>query len=620
MLDIRNPFIFAPIKTGFGDNSGLINDKHIAFYSRRANFLGAITPEPMFLDKGLREIPQQIGIDSEDKLPGLKKLVDTIHRNGAKAIAHLNHPGRMANPKIPGNYFISSTDKACENGGAIPKRMDKSDMDKVIELFVNSAKIAESAGFDIIELQFGHGYLLAQFLSPAVNDRDDEYGGSFENRVRFPLKVLDAVKNSVGLPIIARVSGDEMIPNGIKIEETIELAKKLKEHNVAAIHISAGTACNTPPWYFQHMFVPKGKTWEMAKKIKETVGISTIAVGRINSPENIERVQNDYLADYIAIGRALVADPDFIGKYLGEIDDNIFRPCLACSEGCLGGVKAGEGLQCVVNPLVGDDLYQIKRADVTKKFAIVGGGPAGLETAITLKKRGHEPVIFEKNEIGGQFNLASLPPHKETLAKLVEYYKKEIEKLEVPVIKREATADELLKGDYDAAILATGSRPAIPPIEGLEKYFWAEVLEDENLFEGKKVLVIGGGLIGIEIASKLLDKNNDVIIVEMLEDIARGMEMLERKMTLAKLQQKNAKIYTKTKVIKIDGGKATLEGEHSETIDGIDHIILATGMKSYNPLSSELEGKMTFYSVGDAKQVGKVKDAIRSGFELATRL
>lgn len=194
--------------------SGTVTERHLAFYKRRACYLGAVIPEPLYIDKGLRELLTQMGIDSDDKIDGLKKLLDTIHQSGTKAIAHLNHPGRMANPNIPGNYFLSSTDRPCENGEERPRRMDREEMNKVISLFVEGAVRAKKAGFDLIELQFGHGYLLAQFISPYVNDRSDEFGGSFENRIKFPLQVLEAVLNVVDLPIIVRISGDEMIPEG----------------------------------------------------------------------------------------------------------------------------------------------------------------------------------------------------------------------------------------------------------------------------------------------------------------------------------------------------------------------------------------------------------------------
>jgi len=227
MLELKNMFILAPIKTGYGDVSGKVTDRHIAFYKCRCKYLGAVIPEPFYLDKGLREIPTQLGIDNDDKIEELQKLVASIHESGTKVIAHLNHPGRMASPNIPGNHFISSTDRPCENGGATPKRMDKKDMEQVTSLFAKAALRAKKANFDIIELQFGHGYLLAQFLSPFVNDRTDEYGGSFENRIRFPLEVLRVVKESVDLPIIARISADEMVPGGIRLPEMMAFSKNI---------------------------------------------------------------------------------------------------------------------------------------------------------------------------------------------------------------------------------------------------------------------------------------------------------------------------------------------------------------------------------------------------------
>ena len=401
MLELRNQFIMPPIKLGYSEGDGLVNQKHIDFYKRRSKHIGAITLEPLYLDSGLRELPTQLGIDDDDKIEGLKKLTNLIHSNGAKVIAHLNHPGRMANPKLPGNYFISSTDNACENGGATPKRMNRDMMDNVIGMYVSAAKRLVECGFDIIELQLGHGYLLAQFISPSVNDRTDEYGASFNNRIKFPLEVMQSVKDSVDAPLIARISGDEMIPSGIHIEEMIEFSHLLEEKGIDAIHVSAGSVCLTPPWFFQHMFIPKGKTWELAGKIKEKINIPLIFVGRINSFKDVELLNEKYDADYIAVGREMVADPDFVGKFLNKVEGNI-RPCLACADGCLGGVKKGEGLSCVVNPLVNTSYPELTKSDSIKKVAVIGGGLAGMEAAITLKERGHQVDLYEKNRLGGQ--------------------------------------------------------------------------------------------------------------------------------------------------------------------------------------------------------------------------
>lgn len=616
MLQLKNQFIFAPIKTGYSDGTGVVTERHLAFYKRRAQYLGAVIPEPFYMDKGLRELPTQMGIDKDDKIEGLQKLVATIHESGTKVIAHFNHPGRMANPNITGNYFLSSTDSPCENGGSTPRRMEKEDMKKVVELFVEAAVRAEKANFDVIELQFGHGYLLAQFISPFVNDRTDEFGGSFENRIRFPLKVLHAVMDAVDLPIIVRISGDEMIPEGIKLPEMTALSKILEKKGAKAIHVSAGTVCSTAPWFFQHMFVPKGKTWEMAKKIKEEINIPVIFVGRINSLEDIEKVRKEYSADYMAVGRALVADPDFVGKYFGEMKGTV-KPCLACAEGCLGGVKSGQGLQCLVNPEAGRETETIKPARQSKKYAVVGGGLAGMQAAITLRIRGHEVDLYEKNTLGGQFNLAPLTPNKRSMAKLIPYFKEELKDNKANVIFKEAKKSDLTS-KYDGVILATGSKPAVPPIPGLDKFYWADILLEENLPENKKVLIIGGGLIGVDIATALIARSNKVIIVKRTTDFGEDMEAIAKTLSLKMMKEKGTVFSDHTHIKRVEG--RTVYAERSAKnirFDDVDVIVVSTSMKSYNPLEKELEDKMPVYVIGDAKEVGNAQDAIRDAYETA---
>ena len=619
MLQLKNNFIFAPVKTGYSDKTGVVTEKHLKFYEARSKFIGAITPEPMYIDKGLREIPTQIGIDNDDKFEGLKKLTDVIHQFDTKVIAHLNHPGRMANPKIPGNYFLSSTGKACEMGGASPKQMNKDDIKHAINLFSDAAKRAEKAGFDIIELQFGHGYLVAQFISPKVNDRTDEYGGSFENRIRFALEVLDAVKEATNLPIIIRISGDEMIPDGIKLEEMIKFSKILKEKSVEAIHVSAGTVCNTPPWYFQHMFVPKGKTWEFAKKIKDEANIPTIFVGQVNSKEDIKNLTDNFKADYIAIGRELVADPDFIGKYYKQITGNV-RPCLACAEGCLGGVKAGQGLSCLVNPKVGREIDVFEKAKQSKNIAVVGGGLAGMEAALTLKKRGHHVTLFEKDKLGGQFILAPLTPNKRSMGSLIPYFVKEIEDNNIKVIYKEAKKQDLVN-KYDEVIIATGSIPKEIKIDGLDEFYWAEILLKENLPENKKILIIGGGLIGVDIATALIPLNNHVIIVKRTTDFGEDMEMIAKSLSLKMMKEKGTVFSDHTHINKVSGRTVYAKrNEEDIQFNDIDMIVVSTGMKSFNPLENELKDNIRVHVIGDAKKTGNAQDAIKDAYDTAKKL
>ncbi|MBN2572546.1 MAG: FAD-dependent oxidoreductase [Ignavibacteriales bacterium] len=619
MIKLKNNFIFAPIKTGYSDKTGVITEKHLKFYEARSKFIGAITPEPLYIEKGLREIPTQIGIDNDEKIFGLKKLTDIIHKFDTKVIAHLNHPGRMANPKIPGNYYYSSTDKACELGGAIPKRMNIDDIKQAVNLFKYSAIRAEEAGFDIIELQFGHGYLIAQFISSKVNDRTDEYGGSFENRIKLALEVLEAVKSATNLPIIVRISGDEMIPEGINLDEMIMFSKILKEKSVEAIHVSAGTVCSTPPWFFQHMFVQKGKTWEFAKEIKQAANIPTIYVGQINSKEDVKNLVDNYKADYIAIGRALVADPEFIGKYLNVVEGNI-RPCLACVEGCLGGVKSGQGLRCLVNPKVGEDNGVFEIAGNSKNIAVIGGGLAGMEATLTLNKRGHKVTLFEKNELGGQFILAPLTPHKRSMGRLIPFYVKELHEKNITIIHREATKKDIIN-IYDEVVIATGSKFTELKIEGLNNFYWADILLKDNLPKNKKVLIIGGGLIGVDIATALIPLNNQVIIVKRTTDFGENMEMIAKLLSLKMMKEKGTVFSDYTHIKKVDGKTVYAEKEGKVIqFNDIDIIVISTGMKSYKPLATELKNSIPIHIIGDAKKVGNAQDAIKDAYETAREI
>ncbi len=616
MLQLKNRFILAAVKLGYAHKDGRVNDRHIRFYRQRSSHTAAVILEPLYLHSSLREIPTQLGIDEDDKIAGLRNLTDTIRAAGAQTVAHLNHPGRMANPNIPGNDWISSTDVPCENSGATPRAMTEEEMTQVCTLFADAARRAQRAGIDILELQMGHGYLLAQFLSPAVNTRTDAYGGSFANRVRFPLRVLETIRQAVSLPIIVRLSAQEMIPGGITLEESIALVRLLEEQGAAAVHVSAGSVCSTPPWYFQHMFIPKGKTWEWAARIKRHTSLPVIAVGQINAKEDL-RALDPTQADYIAVGRALVADPDFIGKLTGEIPDPI-RPCMACADGCLGGVKSGKGLGCVVNPHVSDTPPVQQPLPDTKRYAVIGGGLAGMEAALTLEARGAQVDLYEPQPLGGQFTLASLPPGKHSLTRIVNYYRERLRASHVTLLQQEATAEAII-GHYDAAILATGSRPFVPPIEGLKDFSWAESLEDPSL-TGQHVLIVGGGMIGIEIASKLVDQDNRITIVEMLDEIARGMEMIERTLTLKKLASHSVTILTGYKVTEIRGSRVRIAGAEEREITKVDHIVIATGMQSYHPLKTALEGHLPVVCAGDAKTVGKAQDAIRDGQAAAAAL
>ncbi|MFO8163075.1 MAG: FAD-dependent oxidoreductase [Thermodesulfobacteriota bacterium] len=610
---IKNKFIMAPVKTGYGIKTGEVTDRHLYFYEKRNQFLGAITPEPFYLHPSLRELPVQIGIHNDDMIPGLQKLANVIHEKGSLSIAHLNHPGRMANPNIPGNQYLSSSDRICPTGGKQPTAMNEESIADAQVLFENAAVRAQKAGYDFIELQFGHGYLIAQFLSENVNNRTDRYGGSWENRLRFGLEILERIKKATSIPVIVRLSADEMFPEGLKLEDMIRLSVALEENGADAIHVSSGSVCETPPWYFQHMSMPKGKTWEFASKIKDKVTIPVIAVGQINEKDDPEKILKNGLADAIAIGRPLIADPDFAGKVLGEVRSPI-RPCACCLEGCIGGIRSGKGLMCVVNPEVGKEERKVQKVAKSKKVAVVGGGLSGMEAALVLKERGHTVTLFERKSLGGLFDLAYRAPRKANLEKFKQYFVDEVTE-KIDVIFKDADPDELVS-NYDTVIMATGSYPKVPAIPGLKEWHWAEILEPDKTPKNKKGIIVGGGFIGAEIAEVLVKNENDVTIIKKSEEIAPRMEAMSRNFLLNSLKELKIKILTGADVIRKEDKSIYLSiGEKEEQIDDVDFVVYTKGMVPENSMENKLKEKVELFLIGDCKEVGRAMDAIHSAYE-----
>ena len=615
-VTLRNRVVFAPVKTGYGTSSGDITQRHLDFYRARAEGgVGAIIPEPLAIDPALREIPVQIGVYATN----LSELVDVIHRGGAVAIAHLNHPGRMVNPKIPGVRIVAPSPIPCPNvtGAPVPYELTQDEIKREIAVWAEAVKNAKNAGFDAVELQFGHGYLVQQFLSPATNKRNDEYGGDRENRARFAFEVLEAVRSAVGhdFPIIVRISADEKFIGGYGIEDGVWFAAELARRGVNAIHVSSGSACESPPWYFQHMAIPTGEVWLMAKRVREAVDVPVIAVGRIRTPEDAEKIIKNGMADIVALGRPLVADPDLVRKSINGIT---VRKCSACLDGCLFSIKSGKGLRCTINPWVGNEGKALPDYS-GMHFVVVGGGPAGMTAAELLRMTGAKVTLFERNRLGGNFNLAYIPKYKQNLKSCVEYLVTRMKELDVEIVGKEASIDDVAKLNPDGVFVATGAVPIIPKIEGIDKNFVYTGLEVlKRGLSAESTLVIGGGMIGMEVAEFLADSGaGRVVVVELLDDIARDMEPISRALMLKRIKNKPIEIFLEHKVTRIEDGFVEVSDKDGRafTVE-VELVAVAVGLKPEASMAEALgEAGFRYAVIGDAAGVGKAVDAVRSAFD-----
>jgi 2,4-dienoyl-CoA reductase-like NADH-dependent reductase (Old Yellow Enzyme family)/thioredoxin reductase len=621
-LALANRLLMAPVKTGFAGPDGLVTEQLLAYYRRRAEGgVGAIIVEPLFVDAGGKEHPRQLAIDTQETVEGLRRLADTIHDGGAKAVAHLNHGGRASNPKVIGQPPEAPSEVACPTTGAVPRILRKTRIHELVKSFAASARRAHEAGFDAVEIQCGLGYLISQFLSQRTNQRTDEYGGDQERRDRFAHEVVDAVRDALNgtIPIIARISASEQIDGGLALDDAQRFARRLVDWGVSAIHVVTGSACDTPPWYYQHMSLPNGVNENFAAQIKPEIGVPTIVAGRLGDPDRIEQVIGGGLADMVALGRPLVADPDLPRKMAEGRTDEIVL-CGSCLQGCLANVKAGKGLGCIVNPEVGNESHIERPAEKERHVVIVGGGPAGLTAAIVARRRGHRVTLLERDELGGQFTLAPLAPGKAAMTRpLTSLIQLASSSGATIRTETEATVKSVVSLDPDVVVLATGASPAKIPVTGLDCAFTGDQVLKEEVDTGKSVLIVGGGMVGIEVAEFLAVQGKTVTVIEILDEIAHDMFPITRKLTLKRLKDLPVEILTETVLESVDGGQAVVRGPAGvRHLGPFDSVVVAVGTKSNCELATPLLAQgLDVHVVGDAAELEQIIGAVRSAWEVA---
>lgn len=624
-LEIGNRLVMAPMKTAFGTRDGQVTAKVLSYFRRRARGgVGLVISEPLYVDKKGQEHPKQLGINGDYNLDGLRRLVEVVHGEGARVFAHLNHAGRASNPKASGTPPEAPSAVPCPTTGIEPEVLAIERIEWLVQSFARAAGRARVAGFDGVELQFGLGYLVAQFLSPATNLRDDAYGGDIEGGLRFAKEVFEAVRGAVGseFPICARISGSENAPHGLEIDDALELSRRLESWGANAIHVVSGSSCESPLWYYQHMALPTGVNETLAARIKEVVGLPIMAAGRLGDPRRIREILYEGLIDMVALGRPLLADPDLPNKMLMGRDNEVLL-CGHCLQGCLARVKSGKGIGCNINPFLGREAEELDPVPTPIHVVVVGGGPAGMQAALTADRRGHWVTLFEKGRLGGQFALAFLPPGKDRLKQSLRSMVAQIEGSEIELcLGEEATVGQLKTIGPDAVILATGSRPVIPAIPGLDQPMTAEDVLSGKHTTGEKVLVLGGGMVGMEVAEFLASQGRRCTVVEMLDEVAQDMAPINRKLLMKRLEAMPVEIHTRTQLVLIEDGRAVVDRQGATgDLGTFDSVVVTIGNRPFTPLLEGLHQEgIPVGIVGDAHKPASIYDAVISGHEAAMAL
>ncbi len=619
-LKIKNRIVMPPMATNYAAADGTVTDLMIAHYEQRAaGGVGLIITEgtcPDFpVGKGW---PSEAGIDDDKYIPGFKRLVDAVHRHGAKIAMQIHHGGREARKEFTGKQPVAPSPIPASATADVPRELTVAEIKDVVDRFAMAAERARKCGFDGVEIHGAHGYLIHQFLSLRSNKRTDSYGGDLANRARFLLEVIAAVRSRVGAdyPVWCRINAEEMGPESISAEDLPAIAKMAEKAGCDAVHVSV--------YGLRTMTDVAGELLPYAESVKKAVGIPVIAVGFM-SPEVGNKALMEGKADFIAMGRRLLCDAEIPKKLLEGRPEDIV-PCIQCLQ-CEWKIHTAEGTQCSVNATLGSEYkYPLARASKARKVIVIGGGPAGMEAARVAALRGHDVTLYDSGpKLGGQLLLAGVPPDKEQIKLLVDYLSTQMRKLKIKVEQKAATAELIQKMKPDAVIVATGAAsPVMPDIPGLDKIkplSAAEVLSGRSQ-TGKRVVVIGGGMVGCETAGFLAEQGKEVTIIEVLPQIMANKPALVQIKTLISMTGKGI-------IIKPGATceKASAEGVTICTADGAsqtipaDTVVIATGSKSDRRLFDALQGKVgTTILVGDAVEPRSIFEAVAEGFKAAMSL
>ena len=643
-MTIKNRIVMMPMGTNYGEQNGEMSFLHINYYEQRAKGgTGLIIVENASIDS-----PQgsngttQLRIDHDNYLPRLFKFCENIHRYGTKIAIQINHAGASAISSRINMQPVSASDVPSKEGGEIPRPLSREEILHIVKKYGEAAKRAQTAGFDAVEIHAGHSYLISQFLSPITNKRTDEFGGSVENRTRFCRMVIDEVRKQVGpfFPIMLRLSADELMEGGNTLDDTLEYLDYLQEE-VDIFHVSCGLN-GSIQYQIDANYLPDGWRSYMAKAVKEKFNKPCISMGNIRDPKVAERILADGDADLIGMGRGLIADPAWVNKVATGHECDL-RKCISCNVGCAGNrIGVNRPIRCTVNPSVLEgDVYKKLHVNKNCNVVVIGGGTAGLEAACTAAEVGCNTFLLEKgSELGGLASLISKIPAKNRLADFPHYLMHRAEQLENLYIftNTEGTPENIRKFHPNIIVSSTGSAPLLPPIAGLKDridnedyniYSILGMINHINDFpkdlEGKKVVVVGGGAVGLDVVEFFADRNADISIVEMMDQIGRDLDPVSKNDTKAMMKKHNVHQLTKTALLEVKDSSFLVKGDGEPYELPFEYGFVCLGMRAqgqlYQSLAEEFSSEdVEIMNIGDSQRARRIIDGTQEGRNILTIL
>ncbi len=622
-LRVKNRLVMPAMATNFASAHGEPTSRMLAYYAARAaGGVGMMVIENASVDEpagGNGAV--QLRVDHDRYVPGLSQLVHRVQADKVAVALQINHAGAVANPKRTGTYAVGPSDVGWTTASPRPTALTVDDIERIIGRYADAAVRAKRAGFDAVEVHGAHGYLIAQFLSPITNRRVDDYGGSVDQRWRFAIDVVRTVREAVGdgYPILFRLSGDEFLPGGRGLKESVEYSASLVDAGIDALHVSAGTSAN-PEVQLEPISYEEGWRAYLAAAIRERVQVPVITVGVFRHPEIVEKTLVDGAADFVAIGRGLIADPDWPRKVQTGRGETI-RHCISCNRCVRQRVFDDLPIRCSVNPRVGFEGEADGRVfeQAVRRIVVVGGGPAGIQAAIAAQESGADVTLFERGTtLGGQLRAAARPPHKNKIAWLIDDLIRAIPAQVDVRLATEVTTGDLDALEADAVVVATGATSAsldVPTAPDTTLQSAESLLLSADDLAGTAIAVIGAGMVGCETALACAERGARVVLIEALSDVGRDCEPISRSVLLRHLAEADVRIVCDASVAEIGTRGVIVETEDGREDVPADRVVIAVGAASANQLGNEWrDDAPPIFLVGDAREPRGIAEAVYEGW------